>query len=111
MKTFILISSFFMMWVTLNVTGSYNTDFGILKLKQDKSNVSGTYSYPYNGETVNGSLKGTLKEQVLTFTWEQKQGAGKSGGTGSFTFSKNGKSFTGTWIDSKGQKGSWNGGK
>lgn len=96
---------------TLNVTGAYKSDFGNLKLQQTKNNVTGTYNYPYNGETVNGSLKGVLKENTLTFTWEQKQGTGKSGGNGEFTFSKDGKSFKGNWEDSKGQTGTWNGTK
>lgn len=108
---FVIISTVVLFFAALNVTGTYKTDFGTLKLTQTKSDVVGTYSYPANGETVNGSVKGTLSENILTFTWEQKQGAGKSGGTGTFTFAKDGKSFKGVWVDSKGQTGSWNGKK
>lgn len=110
MKALIILSAaLFTSLAALNVTGSYTTDFGILNLKQTKSNVSGEYSYPYNGEQVKGTLNGTLSNNTLNFNWEQKQGGGKAGGTGVFVFAKDGKAFTGTWKDSKGQTGSWNG--
>lgn len=112
MKTlFILSTIVVMVLTTLNVTGTFTTDFGNLQLQQTKNTVTGTYSYPSNGETVYGSIKGILKENMLTFTWEQKQGAGKSGGEGEFNFSKDGKSFKGSWKDGKGQTGTWNGKK
>lgn len=110
MKALIIFSAALITTLTaLNVTGSYTTDFGNLNLKQSKSSVSGDYSYPYNGEQVKGTLNGTLSNNTLNFNWEQKQGTGKSGGTGVFIFSKDGKSYTGTWKDSKGQTGTWNG--
>lgn len=98
-------------FITINVSGNYTTDFGALILKQNKNIVNGNYSYTYNNEKVNGTLTGTLTNNILNFTWSQIQGVGKSGGTGVFTFAKDGKSYKGTWEDSKGQAGTWNGKK
>lgn len=97
---------------TLNLNGSYTTDFGDLALKHKGATVTGTYSYPgAGGVDAKGSLNGTLKGMVVTFTWQQTQGAQKAGGSGKFTFAANGKSFKGTWKDSKGKTGEWSGTK
>lgn len=97
---------------TLNLNGTYDSDFGDLVLKHKGANVTGSYSYPAaGGTTANGTLTGTLKGTVVTFTWQQTQGSQKAGGTGKFTFAANGKSFKGTWKDSKGKTGEWSGTK
>jgi len=93
-----------------NINRTYSTDFGDLELKEDQKKVTGTYTYPgENGTNAKGSLNGDLNGTELSFNWEQTQGEQKSGGTGKFTFGDNGKTFTGTWTDSKGGKGDWNG--
>jgi len=95
---------------TLNLNGTYSTDFGDLTIKQKGTAITGNYSYPSEGGTMAiGTIKGTLKSNIVTFTWQQSQGAQKAGGTGKFTFAANGKSFTGTWKDSKGKSGEWSG--
>jgi hypothetical protein len=93
-----------------SINRTYSTDFGDLELKEDQKKVKGNYSYPgENGTSVSGSLTGDLNEKSLTFNWEQVQGDQKSGGNGKFIFTDNGKTFTGTWTDTKGGKGDWNG--
>jgi len=95
-----------------SINGTYTTDFGDLTLKEDNKKVTGTYTYPgVNGSEAKGTLSGDLKDKTLSFTWEQTQGDQKSGGSGSFVFSADGKSFTGSWSDSKGGTGQWNGTK
>ncbi len=93
--------------VAQNVSGTYNTDFGQLVLKQSKNTVTGTYSY----ENFTGTISGTITKNKLTFTWKQKQWDVSVKGTGEFDFSEDGKSFTGTWTDSNGNSGYWNGNK
>lgn len=105
-----ILASLLMYAGTLNVNGTYTTDFGDLVIKQKGTEVTGSYSYPSEGGVMaKGTIKGTLKSTVLTFTWQQSQGTQKAGGTGKFTFAANGKSFTGTWKDSKGKTGEWSG--
>lgn len=95
-----------------DVNGTYETDFGTLILQEKEKKVTGTYSYPgANREEAKGSLQGELKEHSLDFTWEQVQGRQKASGSGRFTFADDGKKFTGTWEDSFGKTGSWNGTK
>ncbi|MBC8044157.1 MAG: hypothetical protein IAF08_12030 [Rhizobacter sp.] len=93
-----------------DVSGTYQTDFGVLTLSQSGTAVTGSYSYPGpDGKPVAGSLTGTLKGKGLKFTWEQQQGEGKSGGDGQFVFAAGMKSYKGTWSDMKGQSGKWSG--
>lgn len=93
-----------------NINRTYSTDFGDLTLKETEKKVTGSYNYPgENGSMVPGTLKGDLNGTDVTFDWEQIQGEQKSGGTGKFSFTDNGKTFTGTWTDTKGGKGDWNG--
>jgi hypothetical protein len=93
-----------------DVSGTYNSDFGKLVLTQTGTDVTGTYSYPGpNGTTAQGSLTGKIKGSTVTFTWEQTQAEGKAGGDGKFVFAKDGKSYKGTWKDSKGKTGTWSG--
>jgi hypothetical protein len=94
----------------INVSGTYKTDFGKLTLTQTGATVTGSYTYPDSGGTaVEGSLSGSLKGNTLTFTWVQNQSGGKATGKGSFVFAKDGKSYEGTWTDSKGESGTWSG--
>lgn len=93
---------------TLNVSGEYNTNFGVLTLTQNGKSVVGAYSYKSsNGTMVGGTLKGTLKGATLTFTWKQVQGESNASGNGKFVFEEDGKSYKGTWKDSKGKTGVW----
>ena len=95
-----------------NINGTYSTDFGDLELKENQKKVTGSYTYPgEGGKEAKGTLSGELKDKTLSFNWEQIQGDQKAGGTGSFMFSNDGKSFTGTWSDTKGGTGQWNGTK
>lgn len=112
MKTLLLILITSFTLGGLSVSGTYESDFGALKLKQQGTTVTGNYSYTVSGgQSAIGTIKGSLKGLVLTFTWSQTQGSSKAGGSGSFVFSKDAKSFKGTWKDSKGKSGTWNGKK
>jgi hypothetical protein len=95
-----------------NINGTYNSDFGDLTLKEEQKKVSGNYKYPGpGGVEATGTLTGDLNDKTVNFTWVQKQGETKSEGSGSFNFSADAKSFTGSWTDSKGGTGAWNGTK
>lgn len=97
---------------SFNINGTYDTDFGDLILSESDKKVNGNYTYSGSGGSeVKGTLNGELKDKVVNFSWEQTQGEQKSGGSGSFTFSEDGKSFTGSWSDTKGGVGAWNGTK
>ncbi len=72
----------------ISVTGVYSTKWGIVKLRQSGSTVTGTY---YDGKArISGSIKGN----VLRGTWTQRNN--KSGQL-IFTFSNSGSSFNGKW--------------
>jgi hypothetical protein len=70
-------------------TGIWAATFGELRMKQVKNRVTGTYT------TNEGSLEGSIVRGVLNFRWYEK--GNNSHGTGRFTLSEDGRSFTGTW--------------
>jgi hypothetical protein len=74
----------------LNFTGTWDSSFGKMTLKQSGKSVTGSYDY-YSGE-----IKGEIKDDGnLYFTWTQKNPDKR--GTGFFKLSSDGKSFSGSW--------------
>lgn len=85
----------------LNLSGRWNSDYGILHLTQKEKRVDGTYS------CCNGSIAGTIRENRLDFTWNDPM---YGQGWGFFIFQHNGDKFTGKWGMKKDiALGQWNG--
>jgi hypothetical protein len=102
-----------------NFTGVWNliTDKGeklVITLRHDRSDLSVvTGSYHLLGDVrdkpLDGGLKGTVKDNVLRFTWSQDE----SRRAGRFTLSSDGESFVGTYSATRNPDdtsgGTWNG--
>lgn len=85
-------------------SGTYETDYGALKLTRTGDNVRGVYSW--EGEN-NSTVEGTVKGDTLTGRWVQPDDRGRF----RFTLGKDGRSFTGSFT-TDGQpdaRGEWNG--
>src|SRR5271165_1296130 len=80
--------------------GEWRTTIGIVKLEQKGSDVTGTY-----GLGGRFPLKGTVKDNVLTFQYQE----GQVKGEGRFTLDAAGDSFTGNFQIQNGRRGDWNG--
>ncbi len=80
--------------------GEWKTTIGVVKLQQKGAEVTGTYG-------INGQfpLKGTVKDNVLTFEYTE----GQAKGDGRFTLADSGNAFTGTFQIRNGRRGDWNG--
>jgi hypothetical protein len=79
---------------TLDVTGTWNTNFNKMVLQQTGYNVSGNFDYN------NGKLVGVIYGNTMTGTWYQdpdNNGTYESTGKFIFVFAPDGTSFKGTW--------------
>lgn len=84
-----------------DMSGLWNSDFGLLNLTQEGNRVEGTYSY------CNGTIAGTIKEKRLDFTWNDPI---YGEGWGFFIIQDDGEKLTGKWGVKKNiAKGKWNG--
>jgi hypothetical protein len=81
-------------------SGTWNTDYGTMKLTQVNNVVEGTYP--------DGMItKGTVYDSILTGDWENNEG---DSGEIIFTMSEDCKSFDGEWTNAEtGEKGDWSG--
>jgi len=79
--------------------GTWNTNLGPLKLRQDGTSVVGEYS----GESA-GTIEGKIVNGSLEYTWKQANG---QEGSGVFSLGDGGNSIGGTWST----KGSTEGGE
>jgi hypothetical protein len=85
--------------------GSWDSDFGTLKLTTSGSSVSGTYDY------LGGKVTGTVSGNTLTGTWSEQDTYQPPNDAGDlqFTFNSDG-SFSGQWrYGSSGDWSAWNG--
>jgi hypothetical protein len=89
---------------TNHVSGTWKTNFGLMTLTQDGSHVTG--SYPHDS----GKIDGTLEGNVLRGSWSERPSykPPKDAGDFEFTFSEDGRKFSGTWRYGS-QKQSWDG--
>jgi hypothetical protein len=89
---------------TDNVSGTWKSNFGLMTLTRDGSHVTG--SYPHDS----GKIEGTLEGNVLSGSWSESPSykPPKDAGDLEFTFSEDGRTFTGTWRYGS-QKQSWDG--
>ncbi len=77
-------------------TGLWRSEVGPMRLTQTGDAVRGTYLW-----AGSGTIEGTVKGKVLTFTYTEA--TGKKGG-GTFTLADGGDSFTGQWKEEGGSK-------
>jgi hypothetical protein len=83
-------------------SGVWNTSFGLMRLIQKDTTVTGCYSYAGQAEVT-----GQVKAGVLQFTYTESTG---DKGSGEFKLSADGSGFTGTWKTTDGkQGGAWQG--
>ena len=79
--------------------GEWRTTISVVKLQQKGEDVTGTYGT--NGQFP---LKGTVKDNVLTFEYSE----GQAKGDGQFTLADR-QRFTGSFQIRNGRRGDWNG--
>ena len=73
-------------------SGTWNTNFNVMKLTQTGNHVEGTYVYD------DGHLTGTVSGDTLEGRWDEAPTRkGDDAGPFTFTMGASGKSFTGTW--------------
>lgn len=70
-----------------------------MQLSQTGDHVNGTYNFK------GGVVDGTVRGNILSGTWTQTN----SNGVFSFSWSSDGKSFSGTWTGTDGSTGPWTG--
>jgi predicted esterase len=80
--------------------GEWRTTIGIVKLQQNGNTVTGNY-----GPNGRFPLKGTVKDNVLSFDYEE----GQAKGSGEYTLDASGNAFTGKFQVRGGRSGQWNG--
>lgn len=87
----------------LDFGGLWRSQSGPMRLSQTGDKVRGTY----NWGGLSGTVEGTASEKKLTFTYREPH-TGKDGkpvevtGSGTFTLSDDGGSFSGTWTPTGG---------
>lgn len=85
--------SFFLMLINLcfsqNISGTYQTRWGDLILRQSGTSVTGNYPHK------SGTIEGVIGEQVLTGKWTETEGEGRI----RFVFNEDFSAFSGSWGD------------
>lgn len=92
-----------------NFSGNWSTMIGRLgfprkvTLNQSGNQVTGTYSFEWQGRTHTGTIQGTVTGNTLTFRWTEA-GRGKGEGKGEFELSSDGKGFSGYYTGEPGSE-------
>lgn len=96
--------------LTVDWSGAWSSDFGVINFTQQGAQVSGNYAYANSGAQVQGQISGAVMGSHLDFAWEEGPG-GAGAGHGSFIVGADGRSFEGTWGkgESRTDGGNWNG--
>jgi len=69
--------------------GLFDTTYGPMRLRQSTDAVTGTYLF----QGAESTIKGTVKDATLTFTYKEE----KASGEGTFDLSDDGMAFSGAW--------------
>jgi predicted esterase len=80
--------------------GEWRTTISTVKLEQNGEDVTGSY-----GPGGRFSIKGTAKDNILTFDYQE----GQAKGTARFVLDESRNAFTGTFQVQNGRSGLWNG--
>lgn len=90
-----------------NISGTYETDYGLFHIRQEGTSLSGCYEHD------SGVLSGGIEGRVLKFIWREGE-QGEQKGPAIMVISPDGKELLGLWWNegSKGAPGgTWNGKK
>lgn len=90
-----------------NVSGTYETEYGNFRIKQEGTTVSGCYEFD------EGVFDGGIEDRMMKLTWSENGGS-EDKGPAIMSFTKDGKQFVGVWSNGsfeKGLSGEWNGKK
>jgi hypothetical protein len=95
---------------TGQLSGTWKTSFGMVTFTQAGNDVTGSYTHD------NGKIEGTLEGNILRGSWSESPSykPPKDAGDLEFTFSEDGRKFTGTWrygFDKQTWDGKWTGTK
>lgn len=92
-----------LLFAAAGFTGTWNTAWGPVEMRQTGAKVVGTYAGKFPGR-----LEGAVEGRTLAFEWIGDNG---ERGRGAFVLSDDGNSFTGTWGSgaSTTNGGPWNG--
>ena len=92
MRILFVISQIFLTATTLyavDFSGRYETNWGVVELRQNGQKVVGSYAQP-----VQGDIEGVIEDRVLVYRWMQSDGIW---GMGRFKLIENGKMIRGSW--------------
>jgi len=86
-------------------SGTWNTDWGTMKLEQDGSKVTGNYTHD------SGKLNGTVVDGVFVGKWSEYPSYSEpnDGGDAVFYFTEDCNSFSGIWEYGVHTSGEWTG--
>lgn len=91
-----------------DVSGAYQTDYGLFHIRQQGSALIGCYEHD------EGLLEGTVEGRLMQLTWREAGGPSDRG-PAIFTFAPDGSGFTGWWwnlgAEKRAPSGTWNGTK
>ena len=88
-----------------DLTGTWNSTFGRLEIKQDGNKITGKFSKEENFfEKISGTIEGTMNGGTMEWTWTQSDGAS---GLGRWTVSPSCRSLDGKWGRSKDLEHNW----
>jgi outer membrane protein OmpA-like peptidoglycan-associated protein len=85
----------------VDVAGVYDTNYGLMRIDQDGSRISGCY---YGGA---GQLTGTVRGPVMELEW--RQDGGKRVGSAIMVLSSGGDALYGVWYEGGHLAGEWSG--
>lgn len=90
-----------------NISGTYDTNYGLFHVRQEGTSVSGCYEHD------SGVLSGGVEGRVLKFTWREGE-RGQQQGPAIMVISPDGKELLGLWWENNASgppSGVWNGKK
>jgi len=88
-----------------NLTGTWNSTFGRLEIKQDGNTITGKFSKEENFfEKITGTIEGKMNGDTMEWTWSQSDGGS---GLGRWTVSPSCRTLDGKWGRSKDLDGNW----
>ena len=96
--------------------GLWRSTFGAVKIEADNSRggigagaIQGVWVYQRRGQEVIGYFSGTLRGNVLDFTWQEPNDPPLTG-SGYLVFEQSGRQYSGRWwSDKRDRVGDWNG--
>jgi hypothetical protein len=97
--------------------GLWKSNFGAVKIEEDftaggpqSGFIHGVWTYQRDGRDVVGVFAGSLRGNLLDFTWQEPADPAPLRGAGTLSFDPAGQSFRGQWwTDNRDRGGEWTG--